>query len=131
MSAISIIITKLKATPAVTMLVGGPSIYPIMWPETAQPPAIVVNVAGDSDVQMLTGAGGYYDTRVRIEAMAVSGTAALVIGDAIRSELQDVIKATIAGFHDVDIIYNGQFTDWADDRSMCRHSSDFSVRWRA
>jgi hypothetical protein len=131
MSAIEIVITKLKATGAVTTLIPKASIYPIMWPETAQPPAVVVNVAGDSDVQMLTGAGGYYDTRVRVEALATTGTAALAIGKAILTALESVVKATIGGFHDVDIIYNGQFTDWADDRSMCRHSSDFSVRWRA
>lgn len=131
MSAIEIVITKLKATAAVTALVPKASHYPIMWPEAAQPPAIVINIAGDSDEQMLSGAGKYYETRVRIESMAVSGTAVIAIGNAVRDALQDIVKATIAGFHDVDITYNGQFTDWADDRSMARVVSDFSVRWRA
>lgn len=131
MSAITIVITKLKATVAVTNLVPKASHYPIMWPEAAQPPANVVNVVGESDPQMLTGAGKYYDTRVRIESMATTGTAAIAIGEAVRDALQDVVKGTIAGFHDVDIIYNGQFTDWADDRSIARVTTDVSVRWRA
>lgn len=130
MSAIEIVIARLKATPAVTALVPKASHYPIVWPETALPPVNVLNVVGDSDPQTLAGGSRYYNTRIRIDSLATTGTAAVAIGSAVRDAL-DVTKATIAGYHDVDIAYLGQSTDWADDRSMARVITDASVRWRA
>ncbi len=130
MSAISIVITKLKATAAVTSKVPAAKIFPLMFPQNTAAPAITVNTVGDTDPQMLSGAAAYYDTRVRIEMLAEDPTSVVAIGDAVRAALQDVLKATIAGYHDVDITYTTYFTDWADDRSLARYTSDFSVRWR-
>lgn len=131
MSAITIIRTKLGATSAVTTLVPKASMYPIMWPQAAQPPAIIINLVGDVDVQMLSGAGRYYDSRIRLECIHTSPTETVAIGDAVQAALEDVVKATIGAFTDVDIQYLSRFTDWADDRSMCRDTADYSVRWRS
>ena len=131
MSAISIVLTKLKATAAVVAKVPKANMHPIMWPQTAQPPALVVNSVGGRDEQVLEGAAGYYEGRVRIESMAITGNDAVAIGEAVKAALESVVKAAIGGFVDVDIFYLTDFTDWADDRSMARVSADYSVRYRA
>lgn len=131
MSAIAIVLNKLKGTPAVVTVVPKANMHPIMWPQTAQPPALVVNLVGGSDPQMLVGAARYYDARVRIECMALTGNDVVAIGEAVKAAIESVVKATVGSFRDVDIAYLSDFTDWADDRSMARHTADYSVRYRA
>lgn len=131
MSSIEIVVAKLKATAGVTDLVSKASIYPIMWPERAQPPVLVVNLAGGKDRQLVTGAGRYYHGRILIEVLATSATDVTAIGKATITALENVVKQTIAGYRDVDIAYDGgDFTDWADDRSMARWTIPFTVDWK-
>lgn len=131
MSSIGIIVTKLKATPGVTALVPKASIYPIKWPQMAQPPALVLNLVGGTDRQMLNGAARYYSGRVNIEVLDTDASSVDAIGRAVITALESVVKAAIASCRDVDIAYEGgDFTDWADDRSMARWTIPFRVDWK-
>lgn len=132
MSALAIVRAKLLATPAVVAITPASKIHPIMLPEATAAPAIVLNIVGGSDVQVLAGAGGYYDQRVRTECMATTATGVSDLAGKVLAALENVVKATIAGYRDVDIAFAGtENTDWADDRSLARWIRDYSVRWRA
>lgn len=128
MNAITIVVNKLKATSAVTSKV--PQIFPIDWPQGAQPPVIVVNLVGDSEHQLLDGGSGYYESRVRVETMGAVATETSTANDAVRDALRSLVKATVGAAVDVDIAYLTGTSDKSDDRSTYRFISDFSVRWR-
>lgn len=131
MSAIGIVVTKLKTTAGVTALVPSARIYPVIFPQGVTAPAIVVNIVGGRDEQMLTGAGKFYEHRVSVECLAVDGSTAVAIGDAVMAALQDVVKATIAGHAGTDVAFaDTDVTDYADDRSLARRILHFRVRWR-
>lgn len=131
MSSIAIVVTKLKATTSVTTLVPKASIYPIMFPQGASAPAILVNLAGGRDRELIGGAGQYYSSRVNLEILDTDPSNVDALGKAVIAALGDVVKQTVAGCVDVDIAYDGgDFTDWADDRSMARWTIPFRVDWK-
>lgn len=131
MSGLSIAITKLVATPAVTAITTSARIYPIMFPQNAALPCVVVNITSGRDEHMLTGAGGYYQQRVTVECLAESASAAMTLGDKVRSALESNVNATIGSFTGVSTQFaDFERTDYSDDRSTYRRSLDFFIRFR-
>lgn len=131
MSAIDIAIAKLVATPGVTNITTPARIYPIVVPQTAEAPFIVVNIVTGRDDLLLAGAGQYYLGRVSVDCCAATASAAVALGNAVMAALQDVVKESIGAYTDVDIYFaTTDMTDVADDRSMCRRLLHFYVRWR-
>jgi hypothetical protein len=130
LSALTIVNTTLLDAPGVTSLVGT-KVYPVVSPAQTAPPVIVVNrVSGDDDA-MLSGAMRYYRNRMQVDCIAVTAKSAEQIGEAVLDALNGVVKATIAGCMDVDILFaSTDQTDFADDRSIFRRLLQFNVRWR-
>lgn len=132
MSALSIVRTKLAATAAVTALVSN-RIYPIIFPQEAVLPCIVLNIISGADIAAhLAGQGGYYRHRIRTEMLDDDASDLDSLSDAVLAALNGVIKATIANCVDVDILFGGlDMTDYSDDRTTFRRLLDFDVTWRA
>lgn len=131
MSALSIAITKLKATSAVTTKTTAARIYPVDLPQGASPPCLVVNIASGYDEHMLTGAGKYYRNRVTVECNAETPLEVVDLGDAVMAALQDNINATIGAFTGVTTQFADlDRTDYSDDRTTYRRTLDFFIRWR-
>lgn len=129
MSALGIVIAKLKATAGVTTLVAVAKIYPVVLPQAVAAPAIVCNIVGGRDDQMLDGAARFYEHRVSVECLAATGSAVVAIGDAVMAALENAngtFDGSVASiyFSDLDL------TDFADDRSLARRILHFRVRWR-
>ncbi|AMX93619.1 MULTISPECIES: DUF3168 domain-containing protein [Mesorhizobium] len=132
MSALSIAITKLKATSAVTTKTTAVRIYPIDLPQGATMPCLVVNIASGYDEHMLTGAGKYFRNRVTIECMAATPEEVMSLGDAVMTALQDNVNATIGAFTGVATQFADlDRTDYSDDRATYRRTLDFFIRWRS
>lgn len=130
MSALAIVIAKLKATSGVTSITGAKGIYPIDLPQDASPPCVIANIVTGDDELMLTGAGKYYRGLVTVECLAVTPDAVIALGNAVIAALEDVVSQTLAG-HVANILKgNSDFTDISDDRSTYRRTVDFKVRWR-
>lgn len=132
MSALSIAITKLAATSAVTSKTTVARIYPIVFPQTASLPCLVANVVSGYDEHMLDGAGKYYRNRISIECLAASAEEVIALGDAVMSALQDNVNATIGAFTGVTTQFADlDRTDYSDDRTTYRRTLDFFIRWRS
>jgi len=137
MSALAIVATKLKATPAVISLVAKSHIVPGSLPqnagqvETEQAARwILLTLVGGRDEQTLGGAGQLYEHRVRAECIASDLSTADAMGTAVLHALENVIKETIGGHAGTDISFSDiDFTQGSDDRSSEARILDFRVRW--
>ncbi|TIX28923.1 DUF3168 domain-containing protein [Mesorhizobium sp.] len=131
MSALSIAITKLKATSAVTSKTTAARIYPVDLPQGASQPCLVVNIASGYDEHMLSGAGKYYRNRVTVECNAPTSEAVMALGDAVMAALEDNVNATIGTFTGITTQFADlDRTDYTDDRTTYRRTLDFFIRWR-
>lgn len=138
MSALSIMTRLLLDAPAVTALVST-KVRSFSAEQQLAPSYIVLNLAGNTDEQMLEGAGKYYEARVTVEATALTGSLANQIGETVIDAIGSVVKATVYGGgsptlpigEDVDVFLAGSdYSDTSDDRSTFRRQIDFTVRWR-
>lgn len=136
MSAVQIVITKLLAASAVTAITST-RVYPILAPQTAITPQIVVHLIDNDDGAHLNGANKYYRSIVQVDsnvADSISGAAGkmLDLGETVIDVLNGVIKETVAGFKDVDIFLgDSDFTEYLNDRNAHSRVTRFSVQWRA
>lgn len=132
MSALTIAITKLATTSAVTDLTGTVGVYPINFPQTAVMPCVVVNIVSGFDEKMLTGAAKFYRHRVSVDCLADTALGAMALGDAVMSALEDNVNATIGSFTGVSSQFaDTDRTDFSDDRSVYRRTLDYFIRWRS
>ena len=140
MSAITLTIRQLLATPAIVAEVGQ-NVFPVKIPQGTSPPYIVVALVGeDETLRHLGGAGGEFGARVSVACMAGDATSAdyiaenvkLAIGDLLNVEVFDpgtspperlgiIVQTDKAG---------AEVFDWSEDGSVFRRMSDFNVRWR-
>ncbi len=132
MSALSIAITKLKATSAVTSRTTTARIYPVDLPQGASQPCLIVNITSGYDEHMLSGAGKYYLNRITVECNAQTPQEVMDLGDAVMAALQDNVHATIGAFVGVTTQFADlDRTDYSDDRTTYRRTLDFFIRWRS
>ncbi len=130
MSALSIVITSLIGSSAVTDVVGT-AVYPIAAPQGFAIPYVLVSLIGENEDQLINGASGYYESRVLVSCVCKDPTSANALGEAVKAALGDITKQTIGSATSVDVMKDGaDFTDHSDDRSVFRRVLDFTVRWR-
>jgi hypothetical protein len=134
MSAIAITIQKLLASPDVIDIVED-RIFPIMAPQGAVRPYIVVHLIDNGDSVSLNGAARYYRTIVQTDSYAEMTPAGAVtvmgLGDAVIEALNGVVKEEIAGCADVDILLGStDSTDSFLEANTHRRYTQFSCRWR-
>jgi hypothetical protein len=134
MSALSIIAQRLLDSPEVTAIVGD-KIFPIMAPQNAERPYLVLHIIDNMDTPILAGAGKYFRTQIQSDAyseMTPAGAKQVIeLGDAVIEALNGVVKEKIAGCVDVDILLgSADFTESALEANTHRRYTQFSVRWR-
>lgn len=134
MSAVPIITQLLLAAPEVAALVGD-KIFAIQAPQDALRPYVVVHLTDNDDTPLLRGAGRYYRSVIQLDLyseMSPSGaTEVILLGDAIIDALNGVVKASIAGCKDVDVLLGStDFTESALEANTHRRVIQFNVRWR-
>jgi hypothetical protein len=137
MSALTTAIALLVEDEAVAGLVAD-RIYPVVAMQGAPRPHLVVTLLSEEDAQMLDGAGGYPESRVSVECIADTATAADALGEAVKGALEDVTNQVVGEIDSspslavVATVYKAgaDITDAADDRSVFRRVLDFMVRWR-
>jgi hypothetical protein len=121
------IINRLLATAGVTALVGT-RVYPGARTQGSSLPALVFNrISGVRDYTM-TEASGQVESRVQIDAWAVSYAAAKTLARAVRACLSG-IKGTYSGVAIQGVFLDGErdtFEGEAPDR-IYRVSMDFNV----
>jgi len=131
MNGIAIVVALLTASESVAAVVPKTAIFPIKAPQGVTAPYIVLNIAGDADEQMLNGTANYPETRIEAACYATTGTAALLIADAVQQTLGNVVKQIVGAARDVDIYFaNFKVTEEAEDGVLARVILHFYVRWR-
>lgn len=134
MSAISIVTQILLASEEVTSIVGN-KIFPIMAPQNAIRPYLVLHLVDNEDPKLLGGAASYFRSIVQCDAYAEmtpdGATQVIRLGDATIEALNGVVKAKIAGCVDVDLLLGSvDFTESFLEAQTHRRYTQFSCRWR-
>lgn len=134
MSAISIVTQKLLASPDVVDIVGD-KIYPIMAPQNETRPYIVLHIIDNDDTPVLAGAGKYYRTIIQCDSYCelspAGATQVIALGDAVIDALNGVVKESVAGCIDVDVLLgSADFTESALEANTHRRYTQFAVRFR-
>lgn len=128
MSAVSIAIQTLLAAAGVTAIVSNRiEPYPVRS-KTARP-AIAVSLVGEQDGYHLAGAMEYPVSRVSIHCLAESATGAEALAAAVKAALIN-FRGNVLG-REVTVFKAGSdYTDFAEDLSVFRRVSDYTIRWR-
>ena len=130
MSSLLIVITKIKATSAITDVVGN-DIYTVAAPQNGALPNIIINRTSLMDEQMLGGAAGIYGARIQVDINHTSAALAETLGDLVGAALESIVKETISGFT-VDSMRDGvDFHDFNDNRTVFRRVMGFKVTYQA
>jgi hypothetical protein len=131
MSALAVVIHLLGADQTI-----GAEAYPVVIPERAALPCIVVNLIAEDQNVVLNGSQNSYASRVSVACHAGTATAANALGEAVKSCLGGVINAAVdigespALEIGATILKAGtDLTDYSDDRTVFRRILDFNVRW--
>ena len=137
MSALRIVTILLRTDAALAGIVGD-RIYPVVAPQEAARPYIVASLIGEDDFHILTGSGGFWASRVEVQAIADSAAAVDALGETIKDVLGDVTARNVADGGSppdftalANVLKQGSdVTDYSDDRTVFRRIIDFSVHWR-
>lgn len=136
MSAPKIVINRLLAASGVTAIVGSRA-FPILAPQNTQPPLIVVHLISTVDLgRTIDAAGDYFRSVVQVDCIAAGSPAAagqvIDLGEAVIAALNGVIKQTVVGCSDVDILLNDgeDFTEYDQELQTFRRVLRFTVIWR-
>jgi hypothetical protein len=140
MSALAIAVTRLQSLQDLLdlNLAGADDIYVGEAPQNKTAPYVVANLVSEPDEEMLAGAGGYVQSRVQINCVALNMADANDMGEVLKRSFP-CVKATIDFGDaspeeiavDVDIMKTEtDFTDAADDRTSFRRVTDYYIRWR-
>lgn len=129
MSAVDLAIAVLKSTPAVIQRTTLSRIYPVVAPENSLTPYAVVSLISDNDEQMLAGKAGMYTARIQVDCMASNATDAAALALAVDSALEERKDSYPNKL--VDCFRDGiAFSDYSDDRTICRYVRGFYIHWR-
>lgn len=130
MSALQIAVDLLKDSSEVIDIVTENRVYPVVAPQNAAVPYVIVSLASGNDEQLLSGAARIYTSRIQVDCLAASAALSMTLGDAVGEALEDVVKAAISGFI-ADVMRDGvDFTDFSDDRTAFRRVIGFTVIWK-
>lgn len=134
MAAMFITAQALLANAGVTALVGT-KVHPINAPQDEPPPQIVVQLVSEADGQRLEGPDLWFDSRVSVECRAQTATAAVKIGEAVKTALQGIRRQTIAGRQASFFKEETDVSDYSEASAgsptpIYRRVLDFRCRWR-
>lgn len=137
-SALEIARARLASISAVTALCPADQIYPIIAPQGAQFPHIVVELIYESDPAMLLGAAEFYLARVSVRCVArltpgQKSAAALAnsMGEAVKLALKDNAAGDVIAGSVPDFWKEGtDITLPNDDRTAVLRVLDYYISWR-
>lgn len=128
MSAIEIASAILGADAGVKAVTT--SIFPLVKPESAALPVLVVHLVKEDDEAYLQGANGYPVATVIIDAVAASFGGASTLGDKVKAALTNY-RGTIAGADVSYILPAGvDHFDRGDQGAVWRRRLSFDMRYR-
>jgi len=139
-SATVLTIRQLLATPAVTAEVGQ-KVYPTKVPQGTDLPYLAVTVLSEGDaMRHLGGAGGSFDARVEIAAIAGDATSADLLAEIVKAAFGDLLHVAVLdpSTSPPELLgtivqtdkAGAELFDWSDDGKLCRRISDYNIRWR-
>lgn len=130
-NALEIVSAALLASGDVTALVGQ-RVYPVLAPQNALFPNIVITLISDNDDQMLSGAAKLPESRVSVISRGTDATEMMDVADAVKLALRDIIHQSIGTIStDVCIWKSGtDATTVFDDPPCYEQTTDYMVRWR-
>lgn len=129
MSAVPATVQALMGNAAVAALVVQ-RVYPVVSPQGASLPNIVVHLVSEDDELLLRGHAGYPQARVSVECRAATYTAVNALGEAVKAALQPLHRARYAGVLVSFQKQGSDYSDFADDSQTHRRILDFYARWQ-
>lgn len=135
MNAVTLVVRRLLADAGVAALVDT-EVFPVLAPQGFAAPHIVVSlVHEDADVVLEGHRNGFF-SRVSVQCKAADVSAAIDIGEAVKSALAIVNEPVYSGatppveIGTITCWKEGtDITDYGDDRSVFRRLLDYRVRW--
>lgn len=137
MSGRQIVIAKLVRATSVAELVGD-KVWATVAPQSAPMPYVLVHMPSQGNRQLLDGDAGFPRSRIRVETVATTASAAEVIANRIFDALKNVTNEVIVGLGDppefiasativpADTVADG----YSDARNGHISVCDFYVDWR-
>ena len=130
-SAVSLTIKALLAQSGVTGTTST-RVRPFPLSQGESLPAIAVAMSAEDEEYTLSGAAQYPQTTVQIHCIALTGSAAIELGERVKEGLRDLLYTSSdsppvkASFQKEPV----DFTDFSDDLSTHRRVMAYSLRWR-
>ena len=129
MSAVAATIQALLDDATVTGVVST-RIYPLVLPQTAVPPAIVVTMAAEIDPgEHLAGIGAILNTRVNVQCLSTDPAQVMRLGESVRAALH----GRAGTFNSWSVQFRkaeNDMTDHDENRTIFRRVIGFRVWWR-
>ncbi|MFN9110104.1 MAG: DUF3168 domain-containing protein [Bacteroidota bacterium] len=133
-NSLEIVVSLLLDDAGVAALVGN-RIFPVLAPQNAVMPNIVVTQISDNDPPHLGGASRLPDSRLSIVSRGSTATEMMNVADAVKAALRDVIHQSVGGSpplsDDVTIWKTAvDITSVFDNPTTYEQSVDYMIRWR-
>jgi hypothetical protein len=133
-NSLEIVAEILLADSNITALVGD-RVYPVMAPQRAVLPNIVITQVSDNDPMHLAGASRLPESRVSVVSRGGTATEMMNVADAVKAALRDIIHESVGGSpalsNDVCVYKTAvDITSVFDDPISFEQSVDYMVRWR-
>ena len=133
MSATAIVIRLLLEDSAVTA-----EPFPVVIPQTASLPCIVVNLVSEQQDHVIEGAQPVFDSRVSVACHGATPDEANDLGEAVKRCLEGVISWEVEngdsppGIWGTATIWKAgsDMTDFNEQRTVFRRVIDWRVRWQ-
>jgi predicted RNA-binding protein Jag len=113
----------------VTSVVGD-RIYPLRAPQLSPDGYIIVTQVQEFDPQLLASASEYPQTRIQVECITVNARDVIPLGEKVKKALQNITNQAVGSWTATVHKIGVDFTDYSDDRQVCRRVMEFAVRWR-
>lgn len=128
MSALSIAMRLLKAELTVP-------VYPLVVPQTAALPCVVVTVVHEAQDFVLEGANPAFLARLSIACHAADAVGMDALGEQVKNALETVINRALGDASGLPADgatcwkEGTDVTDFSDDRTVFRRIMDWRMRW--
>lgn len=136
MSALRLATEILKRNGTISGIVSN-RIYPLVAPQGATLPYLVLDLVHEGDFHTLQGSGQWFDSRFSVSSYAGSAEGANSLAERCKPAMdwsgviyEEGSPATRIG--EAQVMKDGaDIFDWSEDREVFRRVTDYSMIWRA
>lgn len=108
----------------------GAAIYPIVIPQTAVLPSVVVTLIHEEQEFVTAGATQAFTARLSTACLASDAAGMDLLAETVKSTLKSIVQHDLADDTRVTFWKEGtDVSDWTDDRSTYRRILDWRMRW--